>query len=164
MKSTANLTECPICGSSKSVALRRGRFEATYNKVPITLEDVESYVCESCGEEFFTKEQDREVSQRVLEAARQKLGVLSPERVVTIRKKLNLSQEDMEELLDLGDKVVTRWETGRVVPGKTTDTLLRLLERKPELVDELRAIRREMPTLKSTGKTKRSGPNPAWST
>lgn len=150
MKTTANLTECPICGSSKSVALRKGRFEATYNKLPITLEGVESYYCESCKEEFFTGEQEREISQRVKEVARKQLGALSPEKILAIRKKLRLSQEDLEDLLVLGDKVVTRWETGKVVPGRATDFLLRLLDRKPELLDELRAIRREL-----------AGPKPA---
>jgi HTH-type transcriptional regulator/antitoxin MqsA len=136
-------TECPSCGSPKSVALHQGRFTTTYNKVPIALDDVQSLRCEVCGEEFFSKEQQRELSQRVKEAARKYLGGLSPERIIAIRKKLNLSQEDLEKLLGLGEKVVTRWETGRVVPGRTTDYLLRLLERKPELLEDLRAIRRE---------------------
>lgn len=142
-KKPADLTECPICGSSRSVALRKGRFEATYNKVPIMLEDVESYFCASCEEEFFTQQQERTVSQRVNDAAREQLGVLSPERIIEIRKKLGLTQQDLEELLDLGDKVVTRWETGKVVPGRTTDFLLRLMERRPDLIDEFRALRRE---------------------
>jgi len=163
MKTTAPPTECPICGASRSVALHRGRFEATYNRLPITLENVESFFCSSCGEKFFNKGQDREVSQRVLDAAREKLGGLNPERVTAIRKQLGLSQEELEALLDLGPKVVTRWETGRVVPGKTTDILLRLLERKPELLDELRSIREEMDAPKSPARSPRTGTKSAKS-
>jgi putative zinc finger/helix-turn-helix YgiT family protein len=146
MKSTANIPECPNCDTTKRVTLRRGRFETTYNKIPITLDDAEMYICEECNTEIFTREQERSASQRVLEIARQKLGILSPEQVVTIRKGLDISQEDMEDLLGLGEKVVTRWETGRVVPGKTTDILLRLLGRRPELIHDLRTIRQEVLT------------------
>jgi HTH-type transcriptional regulator/antitoxin MqsA len=135
--------ECPICGESKSVALRKGRYVTQYNKLSITLENVESYCCEACKEVFFSKEQEKELSHRVKEAARAMLGGLPPERIIALRQRLGLSQEEFEALLDLGPKVVTRWENGHVIPSRTTTYLLRLLERMPQLVDEIRAVKRE---------------------
>jgi HTH-type transcriptional regulator / antitoxin MqsA len=143
MQATVTFPECPICGASQSVEVRQERFEASYNKIPVVLDSVELFRCASCGEEFFSKEQQREVSKRVKEAARQQLGALQPERIVAIRKKLGLSQEELEELLDLGPKVVTRWENGRVVPGRATTYLLRLMEKMPQIVEELRKLKSE---------------------
>ncbi|RKH39704.1 type II toxin-antitoxin system MqsA family antitoxin [Corallococcus sp. AB050B] len=143
MKPTAHSPNCPNCGASQGIILRKGRFEGTYNKLPITIEDAEEYFCKNCGEEFYTRDQDRRLSQHILDAARQKLGILQPDQIIAIRKNLGLSQESMEDLLGLGDKVVTRWETGRVVPGKTTDILLRLLSKHPGLVNDLRSIKQE---------------------
>ena len=55
-----------------------------------------------------------------------------------IRKNLGLSQTELEELFGLGDKVVTRWENGRVIQGRTADVALRLLEMVPDLLPRLR--------------------------
>jgi HTH-type transcriptional regulator / antitoxin MqsA len=134
--------ECPACGKARGVLLH-SPFVGSYNRVPVELADVASFRCEACGEQFYTPEQARELSLRVKLAAREKLDVLSPERIVAIRKKARLSQEALEDLLGLGDKVVTRWETGRVVPTKAADFVLRLLDRRPELIDDLRQIRAE---------------------
>ena len=45
-----------------------------------------------------------------------------------IRKRCNLTQEEMERLFGLGKKVVIRWEKGRVLQSKTADVILRLLD------------------------------------
>ena len=83
---------------------------------------------------------------RVEAEARARLGLLPPERIIKIRKKYKLSQEGLEALFRLGPKVVTRWENDRVLQTRTADDLLRLMERLPEVVRELRAIR-QLPTM-----------------
>ena len=106
--------------------------------MPVVIENGEMYRCESCGEEFFTAEQSRELSRRIKRQVREEWGLLSPERIVEIRKSLGLSQAELEELFGLGEKVVTRWENGRVIQGRTADVALRLLEMEPGLLPRLR--------------------------
>ena len=137
------MNECPVCGAESTVKIRHAPFEGKYNQLSIRVEDAESYICDACGEEFFTNEQSKELSRRVKASAREQLGVLSPERIVALRRRLNLSQEELEDLLGLGEKVITRWENGRVIQGKATDYLLRLMERMPSIVQALREIRIE---------------------
>ncbi len=55
-----------------------------------------------------------------------------------IRKNLGLSQAELEELFGLGEKVVTRWENGRVIQGRTADVALRLLEMDRGMLPKLR--------------------------
>ena len=74
------------------------------------------------------------ITSRVREDA----GLLSPERIVEIRKNLGLSQTELEGLFGRGEKVVTRWENGRVVQGRTADVALRLLEMEPGVLPKLR--------------------------
>jgi len=99
------------------------------------------YECSSCGERFFTPEQARAVSIATKNYVRQKQGLLSPEAIIGIRRRLQLSQTNLEKLFGLGPKVVTRWETGRVVQSKTADIALRLLDMDPPKVQKLRASR-----------------------
>lgn len=136
--------ECPLCGSVGTVAVYRGPFKASYNRIHVELTDIERCVCQECDERFFTKLQSRDLSRKVKEAARESVGALEPGRISSIRKRLGLSQEELEDLLGLGPKVVTRWENGKVIPGRATDYLLRLLERMPEIIGVLKAIRNEI--------------------
>ena len=66
---------------------------------------------------------------------------MDPERITRLRERLGLTQEQLEDLLGLGRKVVTRWENGKVALGGATECLLLLLERRPELLSDLRSIR-----------------------
>ena len=58
------------------------------------------------------------VSIQVKSKAREHSGLLYPEAIVGIRKRCNLSQKKLEILFSLGEKVVIRWEKGRVLQGK----------------------------------------------
>jgi len=129
--------QCAVCDSDRVKKIRR-KFEARYNQMPVVVENVEMFRCEACGEEFFTPEQSRELSRQMKNRVREEQGLLSPEQIVEIRKRLGLSQSDLEDLFGLGEKVVTRWETGRVVQGRTADVALRLLAMEPGLLPRLR--------------------------
>jgi len=102
------------------------------------------YACATCGERFFTPDQAKAVSLAVKRQARAEAGLLTPEEIVAIRQKLGLSQSELERLFGLGSKVVTRWETGRVVQGKTADVALRLLALDPANLRRLRLRRDEV--------------------
>ena len=101
------------------------------------------YECAACGERFFTAEQAKAVSVAVKRQVRAEAGLLTPEEIVAIRQKLSLSQNDLEQLFGLGSKVVTRWETGRVVQSKAADVALRLLALDPANLKRLRLRRDE---------------------
>jgi HTH-type transcriptional regulator / antitoxin MqsA len=134
---------CAGC-NSKKVKKIRSEFFGTYNHAPISLPDAEMYECASCAKRFFTPDQVKAVSLAVKRQARVEAGLLAPEEIVEIRKKLGLSQNELERLFGLGSKVVTRWETGRVVQSKAADVALRLLALDPENLKRLRLRRDEV--------------------
>lgn len=138
----ANIT-CAVCNSEKVKKIRK-EFSATYNQSPISIPDAEMYECGACGERFFDPEQAKAVSLAVKRQARVGAGLLTPEEIVAIRQKLGLSQNELERLFGLGSKVVTRWETGRVVQSKAADVALRLLALDPENLKRLRLRRDEV--------------------
>lgn len=134
---------CAVCNTSLAVKVKKS-FSAKYNQTMICLENVEMYECSACGEQFFSPEQAKNVSHMVKAKAREQLGLLPPERIIKIRNRYNLSQEDIEAILGLGPKVVTRWERGKVLQGKAADVVLRLMERFPDTVDKLKEIRQQI--------------------
>jgi putative zinc finger/helix-turn-helix YgiT family protein len=134
---------CAGCNSEKVKKVRE-EFFATYNHGPITIPDAEMYECASCRKRFFTPDQIKAVSLAVKRQARVEAGLLTPQEIVAIRHKLGLSQSELERLFGLGAKVVTRWETGRVVHSKAADVALRLLALDPENLKRLRLRRDEV--------------------
>ena len=100
----------------------------------------EFFRCENCKEEFATPEQMRVHVRAIKNEIRKKHGLLSPDKIVEIRTKLGLKQDELEELLGTGPKVVVRWESGKVIQSGGHDNMLRLLEREPSLLQKLRKI------------------------
>ncbi len=130
---------CDVCGQAGSRLVRRP-FDSVYNQMPIRLDSVEMYECERCGESTLTPEQAREISKQVKSLAREHLNLLPPEKIIDIRKRCHLSQKELESLFGLGEKVVIRWEKGRVLQSKTADVLLRLMDQNPDIVEDLRKV------------------------
>jgi DNA-binding transcriptional regulator YiaG len=80
----------------------------------------------------------RRVSRKEAGAGgRQEKGLLSPEEIKGIRKSLGLKQHDFETLIGVSSPTASRWETGAMLPSKTTDTLIRVLAEFPEVVEFL---------------------------
>lgn len=133
------VVNCPVCGRDSARLVQRP-FDARYNQMRIHLDAVEMYECERCGESVLDPQQDKAVSERVKAAARERLKLLEPEAIGDIRKRCDLSQEELERLCGLDKKVVARWEKGRSLQSKTADVLLRLMDKNPAIVEEMRRI------------------------
>ena len=65
-------------------------------------------------------------------------GVPAPATIRRVRTKLNLSQREAGLLLKVGENAFDKYERGLVEPSGPTIQLLRILDRHPEIVDELR--------------------------
>ncbi len=55
------------------------------------------------------------------------MGLLSPSEIKNIRARLSLSQREMSELMQAGEKSYTRWESGRARPSKVINLMLRAI-------------------------------------
>jgi putative zinc finger/helix-turn-helix YgiT family protein len=128
---------CVICGETAKETKEVRR--AQYRDEAVEVER-EFFRCEFCKEEFVAPKQMAANVRAVKNEVRRKYGLLSPERIVEIRSKLELTQVELEELLCTGRKVVVRWESGKVIQNGGQDNMLRLLERDPSIVKSLRQI------------------------
>jgi HTH-type transcriptional regulator/antitoxin MqsA len=119
--------------------LRRGirPFVVTYKDRSITVQ-LPGYYPESGGEGVHLGD-DMAVSDLALRRLKEEVeGIPSPDTIKRVRKKLNLSQREAGGLLKVGENAFDKYERGLVEPSGPTSQLLRLLDRHPELIDELR--------------------------
>lgn len=129
--------ECVVCGGVASVVMevRTGYYRSEQVQVRSEL-----HRCKNCGEAFFDPQQAKKHNRAIKNEIRKKYGLLSPEEIIEIRNRLNLTQSELEELLGAGQKVVVRWESGKVIQSGGHDNMLRLLG-EPTVLKKLREIR-----------------------
>lgn len=75
------------------------------------------------GDEYL----DGHARAKIENAKARHMGLLSPEQIKELRVYLHLKQREMAELLQIGEKTWTRWETGRERPSRSMNVLLNAL-------------------------------------
>jgi putative zinc finger/helix-turn-helix YgiT family protein len=115
---------CPVCNEGV-LRERSGEFTTELKdnneKKELRIKNISWVECDSCGEKIF----DYKGIQQINEARYKILGLLTPAELKSIRKKLDLTQEQMAELLDAGNKTYCRWENGTSIQTKSMDNLIR---------------------------------------
>jgi HTH-type transcriptional regulator/antitoxin MqsA len=131
-KESSNMKEekCPIC--EKGTLKRQVKDKVfKYKGESITIPGYVTYNCDVCGDAVVDNGTLRESGRILKDFQRQVDGLLLAEEIRNIRKKLNLSQEEMAEILGGGLKSFARYETGQVCQSKGMDNLLRILDAYP---------------------------------
>lgn len=97
---------------------------------------LDGWHCPACGEiEFSGKEGERYA--QALEKLRLKVDSEEAAELVRIRKKLGLSQRRAAEIAGGGVNAFSRYENGKAKPVAAVVNLFRLLDKHPELMDEI---------------------------
>ena len=139
------LTICPDCGG----AVSRGydTFEARIGRRTVSVPGEYERCRSECGEFYFAPGEMDAVMKRASAMIRAEEGLLTPNEIKAFRKRIGLTQPQLEDLLGAGPKTVGRWEKGTVIQNGATDTLLRLLGDVPEAFQHLLAVRGIVPNV-----------------
>lgn len=78
------------------------------------------------------------VDRTLAELKAESLGVLKPDEIRAIRTRLKLSQRRASELLGGGPRAFQKYESGEVLVSRSMTQLLRLLDRDPRRLIELK--------------------------
>lgn len=98
---------------------------------------VELYPAETEEEEMLTPESSLLIEER----RAYHMGRMTGTAIRDLREdKLNLTQDELSELLKCGQKSLSRWENGRGYPSGIVNTILRLLEDGSVTVAALRSV------------------------
>lgn len=119
--------------------LRRGvhPFVVTYKGESITV-DLPGYYPER-GDKGVHVGDDMTAAEQALRKLKEKLeGIPSPSTIRRVRARLKLSQREAGHLFRVGENAFDKYERGLVEPSGPTSQLLRLLDRHPELIEDLR--------------------------
>lgn len=85
---------------------------------------------------------DMKVSDRALNRLKARTeGLLEPEEIKRIRRKLGLTQAEAGELIGGGPRAFQKYETGDYLPSRAISSALTLLDHDPRSLDVLKARR-----------------------
>ncbi|RAZ91657.1 type II toxin-antitoxin system MqsA family antitoxin [Mesorhizobium hawassense] len=100
--------------------------------------DLPGYYPASDGESVHVGE-DMAAVDAALRLLKEKIdGVPAPATIRRMRTKLKLSQREAGSLFKVGENAFDKYERGLIEPSGPTIQLMTLLEKHPELIDELR--------------------------
>lgn len=143
---------CPSCGHPKMVTKICDEV-LSYGGKSVILHDMKGDFCPKCGEGVWNAESYR----RYTEEQAKLLDSLGTE-VRNIRKRLNMTQIQIAQAIGVGQMAFSRYETGKSRPAPALVSLLRIIDRHPELLAEIQDPRS---TGKLTTRTVCSTTNPA---
>jgi DNA-binding transcriptional regulator YiaG len=99
--------------------------------------DVQCFTDPETGEDVLTSDSieliDRTKARR--------MGLILPDELKSLRERLDLSQDEISDLLQIGAKTYTRWESGRARPSRSLNVMLCALRDGVITVEYLRALR-----------------------
>lgn len=97
---------------------------------------VELYPAETEDEEILTPESSLLIEER----RAYHMGRMTGKAIRELRNRLNLTQNELSELLKCGEKSLSRWENDRGYPSGIVSTILRLLEDGLVTVAQLHSV------------------------
>ena len=130
--------KCPICGAAELVRDTRD-IPFTYKGETTILKTTGDF-CPACGESIHdAKDSDRVMSEMRAFARQVNASIVDPEFIVKVRKKLALDQREAAEIFGGGVNAFSRYENGKTKPPLALVKLLKLLDRYPDLLEEIKA-------------------------
>jgi HTH-type transcriptional regulator/antitoxin MqsA len=131
--------QCPICGAAELVHDTRD-LPYTYKGETTILPAVTGDFCSACGESILSLAETGRTMHQMLEFNKQvNAASVDPEFILRVRKKLNLDQREAGALFGGGVNAFSRYENGKTKPPLALVKLLQLLDRHPDLLQELTA-------------------------
>jgi len=132
------MTNNPICPKTGAPMRRDVRpMTLAYKGETITF-DMPGWYCDQSDESIHTGA-DMKVSDRMLNRLKARHeGLLEPEEIQRIRKKLHLSQEAAGLIIGGGPRAFQKYESGDLLPSRAISSALVLLDHDPEALAVLR--------------------------
>ena len=132
------MMKCPACGAAAMVTDTRD-LPYTYKGEKTVIASVKGDFCAECGESVVDSAQAQTVSEAMLAFNKSvNAAMVDPAFIVSVRKKLRLDQREAGEVFGGGANAFSRYENGKTRPPVALVKLLKVLDRHPEQLMEIR--------------------------
>jgi HTH-type transcriptional regulator/antitoxin MqsA len=131
--------KCPVCGAAELIHDVRD-IPYTYKGETAIIAAVTGEFCPACAESVLDgAESDRVMREMRTFSKQVNAAIVDPGFITRVRKRLALDQREAGELFGGGVNAFSRYENGRTKPPLALVKLLKVLDRHPELLNEVRS-------------------------
>ena len=131
--------KCPVCGAAELIRDTRD-LPYTYKGETTLVQAVTGDYCPACAESILdAAESDRVMKEMRAFSKQVNAAIVDPQFIAGVRKKLKLDQREAAELFGGGVNAFSRYENGKTKPPLALVKLLKVLDRHPDLLSEVRA-------------------------
>ncbi|MDZ4314860.1 MAG: type II toxin-antitoxin system MqsA family antitoxin [Azonexus sp.] len=131
--------KCPSCAAAELVHDTRD-LPYTYKGESTILPALTGDFCPACGEVVLDMVESARTSAAMLAFNKQvNAAIVDPGFIASVRKKLALDQREAAEIFGGGVNAFSRYENGKTRPPLALVKLLKVLDRHPDLLDEVKA-------------------------
>jgi HTH-type transcriptional regulator/antitoxin MqsA len=130
--------KCPCCGAAELIHDTRD-MPYVYKAESTTIPCVTGDFCPACGEVVLNREHGDQYSEQI--GAFQmhvNAAFVDPAYIAKVRRKLDLDQREAADIFGGGVNAFSRYENGKTKPSLALVKLLRVLDRHPDLLSEVR--------------------------
>ncbi|NMF88122.1 type II toxin-antitoxin system MqsA family antitoxin [Aromatoleum petrolei] len=130
--------KCPVCGAAELIHDTRD-LPYTYKGETTTIVAVTGDFCPACAESVLdAAESDRVMREMRAFSKQVNAAIVDPSFIANVRKKLALDQREAAEIFGGGINAFSRYENGKTKPPLALVKLLKVLDRHPDLLNEVR--------------------------
>ena len=131
--------KCPVCGAAELIHDTRD-LPYTYKGEVTTIPAVTGDYCPACSEVVLNREHGDRYGELIGQFQRQvNAAFVDPGYIAKVRRKLDLDQRQAAEIFGGGINAFSRYENGKTKPPLALVKLLKVLDRHPELLNEVKA-------------------------
>ena len=132
--------KCPVCGAAELIHDTRD-VPYTYKGESTVIAAVTGDFCPACAESVLDAAESNRVMREMRAFSKQvNAAIVDPGFITNVRKKLDLDQREAAEIFGGGINAFSRYENGLTKPSLALVKLFKLLERHPDLLNEVRTV------------------------
>lgn len=130
--------KCPSCATAELVHDTRD-MPYIYKGESTIIPAVTGDFCPACSDAVLDVAESSRISAAMLEFNKQvNASIVDPGFIASVRKKLALDQREAAEIFGGGVNAFSRYENGKTKPSLALVKLLKVLDRHPDLLAEVR--------------------------
>ncbi len=132
--------KCPSCAAAELVHDTRD-MPYIYKGESTIIPAVTGDFCPACDESILDAVESRRTMSLMLEFNKQvNASIVDPGFIADVRKKLKLDQREAAEIFGGGVNAFSRYENGKTKPPLALVKLLKILDRHPDLLNEVKTV------------------------
>ena len=130
--------KCPVCDAAELIHDTRDQ-PYTYKGETTVIAAVTGDFCPACAESLLDAAESNRVMREMRAFSKQvNAAIVDPAFITAVRKKLDLDQREAAEIFGGGINAFSRYENGKTKPPLALVKLFKLLDRHPDLLNEVR--------------------------